>query len=1288
VKAISEKGFSVRLTANVDSYVAAMAKARGATETMSSASAANMVKVGGQMQKLGGQMSRYVTLPVVGAGVAAIKMSSDFESAFARMQGLAGVTADEVDGLKASVLDLAGRTAQAPQALADALYQASSSGLNTADAMAAVEVAAKGAAAGMGSAADIVGLVASAVASYGKANITAARATDILTSAIREGRADPAELAGTLGRVLPIANAVGICFEEVGGATAYLSNIMGDTNRSVTSLQGLLVKLASPTAQGRQALADMGTSVTELKAAIDQDGLLGALDLLKTHGFEGNSQAMTQLFDDIEGRQGALALMADESGTLAATMDKVANSAGSLDQAFTVAADTSGFKMKQAWTDIQVALIKAGDVIMPIVSNVAGAIAGLAETFSSMPAPVQAIVIAFLGLVAAAGPLLVVGGSLIKNFNLMKTTFTGTGAKISAGFGLMAVAGTAALYLLNSHLEEVARTKAFDKARIDLFIQGLKDGASAADTLNNALSSTDELTFIDPSSGNVASFADELSRAGITFDDFQKHLHGTKEEFQAWVSTAGVFGKDAGVEGSRLKLDDINHLYNAGIQIIDQYSAAVQQNTDETFAHGKTLDGERHGLDSVKTATEDLTKAKGELADVPPPTADEVAAIQAVTDAVNRQAKAFQDDLDAQMALIDFARRAADAQYALAASTDDYNRFLEELPDKLKEINKSKDSEAEKLRQVNALYRDGSGLAAKLADDVVTAYDDAANGAMTAKDKGDLWRNSMLTSAAAAAGPVRQSILDYVLAVNKVPEEKKTAIIAAVEAGDLATAVALLDGASMTRTAEIHADADQKSVDKAQGKLDGLQDPLHAKLIVTADTSGANAQIRLMLARVGVLNYSASGRFVDHPMISMLGEGGRPEVVLPLSNAARMSALLSDSRVSGPILSALGGVGSAEGRTVNLTHMSIPSTSAGPTASVIEAVTSAIVLSGNIAEDAQREAEAATAAQDKLMQRMFQRDALSYAQYHDYLAKRKEGMVQYSDDEQALFDQIQQLDQNEARARERDAQIQTDMADRIQKYLADTNQISLADYQAYLSGRRDSYQVYTDQWFALTNQIAEAQRQIDQAAATATQAVFKQADAVKTLADATQANQEAAAAFNEAGVKVMTTAADRNATQQDRDTAAADYERSAVNLAATAYNIADAIANDRGLLDGSVEWARFMRERLTADSVWNHANGRDNVANAVDRLLLGIPAFAAGGYVPATPGGRIIRVAEGGQGEYMTPANRMHAMSGGGQGSVYAPTYNISIGGAIDRPGVAREIREILDEDNRRNGRV
>ena len=195
---MAERSVTLRLRAVTDAYRREMEKAADATKRLVT-EAGGVSSVGAKMQNVGKDLTRNVTLPLALAGGAAIKFSTDFETAFASIVGLAGVPQEEIEGLKQSVLDLAGETGRAPQELAEALYFAASAGLDAAGAMDAVEVSAKGAAAGLGQTEDIVGLVASAVASYGEESINAAEAVDVLTATIREGRADPDELAGTLG---------------------------------------------------------------------------------------------------------------------------------------------------------------------------------------------------------------------------------------------------------------------------------------------------------------------------------------------------------------------------------------------------------------------------------------------------------------------------------------------------------------------------------------------------------------------------------------------------------------------------------------------------------------------------------------------------------------------------------------------------------------------------------------------------------------------------------------------------------------------------------------------------------------------------------------------------------------------------------------------------------------------------------------------------------------------------------------------------------------------------------
>jgi len=91
----------------------------------------------------------------------------------------------------------------------------------------------------------------------------------------------------------------------------------------------------------------------------------------------------------------------------------------------------------------------------------------------------------------------------------------------------------------------------------------------------------------------------------------------------------------------------------------------------------------------------------------------------------------------------------------------------------------------------------------------------------------------------------------------------------------------------------------------------------------------------------------------------------------------------------------------------------------------------------------------------------------------------------------------------------------------------------------------------------------------------------------------------------------------------------------------------------------------------------------DAVSSATSSIPDWVPGFASGGYVPATPGGRIIRVAEGGEGEYIIPQSRIGRMSGSS-----GNTINLTINAPGGDPRViANAIMPALEE-LQQNGRL
>lgn len=411
---MADKTVVVRLRAVVGEYQKAMAGAAASTKGVAQ-SGKGLMALGPETKKLGGELTRNVTLPILAIGAAAGKMSYDFEATFARMQGLAGVSAKEVDGLKESVLDLAGETARSPQELAEGLYFVRSAGIEGAAALDTLETSAKAATAGLGSTAAVADAVTSALNAYGEANITAAEAGDILAATAREGKAEASELAPQFGRLLPIAAELGVEFHEVGAGMAFLSRSSGDAALSATQLNGVLEKMLNPSEEGAEALAAIGSSAAELRQSVADNGLLPTLTDLRDN-LEANGLTMADFSRDNQFLQGALQLTGVQAEEAEQVFASLSESSGSLGEAFGAVAETDGFKMKQALTDVQVALIKLGDIILPLVATVATFGAAALTALSSLPGPLDTIVVGFLAMAAALGPILKMSGPLVTAF--------------------------------------------------------------------------------------------------------------------------------------------------------------------------------------------------------------------------------------------------------------------------------------------------------------------------------------------------------------------------------------------------------------------------------------------------------------------------------------------------------------------------------------------------------------------------------------------------------------------------------------------------------------------------------------------------------------------------------------------------------------------------------------------------------------------------------------------------------------------------------------------------------
>ena len=401
-------------------------------------------------KQAGETLTRNVTLPILAAGGAALKVSGDFNRSFSEIEGLVGITGDALAELRQATLDLAPAVGKGPVELADALFFVTSAGLEGKAAIDALEQSAKASAGGLGTTASVADAVTSAINSYGAANLDAARATDVLTATVREGKLEAASLAPQLGRLLPLAAELGVRFDEVGAAFSVFSRSTGSAELSATQLTGILSKLIGPTETGAKALAALGLSAEDLRSSIRENGLLETLvDLREKVDASGGNAGETfkQIFEEVNAVNGVLQLTGENADGAREIFDSLANSVGATDAAFAAAAGQNGFQFRQGLVALQsagIALGEAlGDVLAPAVKQAADVLARATESFRAAPESTQRLIVQ-LGLVAAAaGPVLVAVGSLTLALPALGAAITLATGPIGITIGFLAAAALA-----------------------------------------------------------------------------------------------------------------------------------------------------------------------------------------------------------------------------------------------------------------------------------------------------------------------------------------------------------------------------------------------------------------------------------------------------------------------------------------------------------------------------------------------------------------------------------------------------------------------------------------------------------------------------------------------------------------------------------------------------------------------------------------------------------------------------------------------------------------------------
>lgn len=376
----------------------------------------NLKNFGKRVSALGSSLQTRLTLPLVAAGGASIKMAADFDKSMTQIKTLVGVAGDTVDQMSVSVKRLATEAGISSGEAADALFFITSAGLRGAEAMAVLEQSTKAAAVGLGETKVIADLATSALNAYGVENLSASQATDVLTGAVREGKLSADTLAQSMGTVLPVASQLGVEFSEVGATFAAMSRTGTDAAMAATQIRGILFALLKPSKQASDTLAEFGLSAAGLRRQIKEEGLLSTLKTL-TATFGDNEEAQGKVFANTRALAGVLDLMGKNLGSTEQIFKSMNNTAGITQKAFDQLGDSAEFKLRKGLIELKNQFTDLGGILMesllPVLTDAISFASKLFSAFSRLDPVVQQITIGFAAFAAVLPTILTVGGALL-----------------------------------------------------------------------------------------------------------------------------------------------------------------------------------------------------------------------------------------------------------------------------------------------------------------------------------------------------------------------------------------------------------------------------------------------------------------------------------------------------------------------------------------------------------------------------------------------------------------------------------------------------------------------------------------------------------------------------------------------------------------------------------------------------------------------------------------------------------------------------------------------------------
>ena len=396
---------------------------------------------GDTIANAGSKMTKSVTVPIAGVGVAAVKTAADYESAMSNVQAITGATGDDFKKLTQLGKDLGASTAWSAQECAEAMQYTGMAGWTAQQNIDGLKGILDLASASGTELARTSDIMTDAISAFGYKASDSAKFADVMTKACTAANVSVDTLGESYKYCGAICGTMGYSIDEVTTSLAVMGNMGIKGSQAGTALKNAISNMAAPTKNMKAAMDGLGISIT------NQDGSMKSWgDVIKNlqGSFKGLSQDQQaayakQLFGK-ESMAGMLAIINTSTKDYNALADSIKNSGGAANDAAQTQLNNLNGQLTLLKSALEGAAITIGDKLLPYIKSAVTWVQKATDWFNGLSDAQVNTIMKIAGVVAAIGPAIMIFGKLTSGIGQAVLTFgkiSGAIAKAGGVLGLI-----------------------------------------------------------------------------------------------------------------------------------------------------------------------------------------------------------------------------------------------------------------------------------------------------------------------------------------------------------------------------------------------------------------------------------------------------------------------------------------------------------------------------------------------------------------------------------------------------------------------------------------------------------------------------------------------------------------------------------------------------------------------------------------------------------------------------------------------------------------------------------